>query len=248
MILNKLKAYEINKINNKEVFLKKLNKTFSLFNINRRNLFMKPSSGLGEDNNKNQINLDHIFSFNPKQMKIVQNKVLLNQHHLGLKTTRNDTYLVYQTEESNFFVFGKKLLVFSVFMVLVELVRRYKKDGIAKYVLYACFGGLALYSLILPRLRLANSVKKIELNKALDMVYVTLFNNKMLKLANNDIYLNTNFRHMENFDSKRFVIGIKGKNYYATLRYAYIPNFDLLNCTIRGFQFGSVNYNNNQKF
>jgi hypothetical protein len=237
MILNKLKQFEIH---NKNL----LNKTFSLININKRTLFMKQNSGLSEDSNKNQINLDNIFSFNSKQMKIIQNKVILNQNHLGLKTTKNDTYLVYQTEESNFFILGKKLLVFVIFMSFVEIVRRYKKEGTAKYVLYALFGGLSLYSLIHPRFNLSNSIKKIELNKTLDLVYVTLFNNKMLKIANNDVYLSTNFRHMENFDSKRFVIGIKGKNYFATLRYAYIPNFDLFNCAIRGFQFG----HDSQKF
>ena len=237
MFLNKLKQFEIH---NKNL----LNKTFSLININKRTLFMKQNSGLSEDSNKNQINLDNIFSFNAKQMKIIQNKVILNQNHLGLKTTKNDTYLVYQTEESNFFILGKKLLVLVIFMSFVEIVRRYKKEGTAKYVLYALFGGLSLYSLIHPRFNLSNSIKKIELNKTLDLVYVTLFNNKMLKIANNDVYLSTNFRHMENLDSKRFVIGIKGKNYFATLRYAYIPNFDLFNCAIRGFQFG----HDSQKF
>lgn len=234
MILNKLRTCELQ---NKNI----IKNTLSLININKRTLFMKPSGGLGEDNLKNEINLDNIFSFNPKQMKIVKNKIILNQNHLGLKTTRNDTYLVYQTEESNFFILGKKLLVFVIFISFVELVRRYKKVGTTKYVLYGIFGGLAIYCLIHPRFSLSNSIKKIELNKSLDLVYVTMFNNKMLKLPNDNIYLNTNFRHIENFDSKRFVIGMKGKNYYATLRYAYIPNFDLFNCTIRGFQFGQDN-------
>ena len=60
----------------------------------------------------------------------------------------------------------------------------------------------------------------------------------MIKVSNNDIYLNTNYRHMESLDNKKFLIGIKGSNYFASLRYSYIPNFDLFNCTIRGFQFG----------
>ena len=143
MILNKLKTCESH---NKHM----VNKALTLFNLNKRSLFMKPSSGLGEDN--------------------LKNKIILNQHHLGLKTTRNDTFLVYQTEESNFFILGKKLLVFVFFISLVELVRRYKKQGTAKYVFYAFFGGLALYSLVHPRFSLSNSIKKIELNKTLDLV------------------------------------------------------------------------------
>lgn len=243
MLLNRLKTCETQ---NRHL----INKTLSLLKTNKRTLFMKPSSSLGEDNSKNKINLNNIFSFNPKQMKIIQNKIILNQHHLGLKTTRNETYLVYQTDELNLFILGKKLLVFIIFMSFVALIRRYKKEGNSKYILYAFFGGLALYSLVHPRFSLSYAIKKIELNKNLDTVYVTLFNNKNLKLANNDLYLNTNFRHMENFDSQRFIVGMKGKNYFATLRYAYIPNFDLFNCAIRGFQFGHDGSTNssNQKF
>jgi len=231
MIVTKLK------INTLILNQKFINNSISLLNINKRFLFMKPGTGFNEDNNRNLMNLENIFNFNARQMKIVQNKIMLNQNHLGLKTTRNETYLVYQTEELNFFILGKKLLFFSMFLILIEMVRRYKKETTSKYILYTFFSGFALYALIHPRFSLSNSIKKIELNKSLDLIYVTFFNNKMIKVPNNSVYLNTNFRHMENIDSKRLLVGIKGKSYYLTTRFAYIPNFELFNCSIRGFQF-----------
>jgi len=226
---------------NQGVIKNLINERITLVFINKRNLFNRPSTGNNEDNNKNQISLDNIFLFNPNQMKILQNKIILSQNHLGIKTTRNDTYLVYQTEESNIYLLGKKLFVLAIFLSVIEIIRRYKKVGYTKYFLYALFGGIVFYSLINPRFSLSKNIRKIELNKSLDMVYITLFNNKMVKIANNDIYLNTNFRYMENFDNKKILLGIKGKNYFTTLRFAYIPNMDLFNCTIRGFLLGHDN-------
>lgn len=234
MILKKL---NINSILKNDYYHKK---NLSLFNNLKKNLFTKPDSSLTNDsNNKNGISLNNIFEFNPKQMKVEKNKIFLNQYHLGIKTTRNETYLVYETEESSFYVLGKNILILGIFLALLELVRRYKKEGVFKYILYSSLGGLALASLVYPRFSSRHSIRKIELNKSLDMIYITLYNNKMLKVPNRDVYLNTKFRLFENLEGRKFLMGIQGRNYYGSLRHAYIPNFDLFNCVIRGFQFES---------
>ena len=209
---------------------------FNFQNTLKKNLFTNPDKQIN-DNIKELSSLNNIHSFNAKQMKIVQNKIILNQSHLGLKTTRNDTYLIYQTEESIYFILLKKFSCLLIFIFLLEVIRRYKKEGYSKYILYSAIGCLGLYCFLLPRFSYSKSIRKIELNKNLNNLIITLYNNKILEIKNNDIYLNTNFRHMENFDNKRFLLGINGKNYYASLRFPYIPNYDLFNCVIRGFEF-----------
>ena len=238
-----------------------LNKNSQLFNISKNilknfpqkqlifsikspkyNLFTKPNSDM-RDENPNDLSLNNIYSFEIRRMKINKNKIILGQSHLGLKTSRNETFLIYQTEESNSFILGRKLIYIALIILLIALVNKYKSEGTTKYVIYSIFGALLIYAILHPSTNMSRNIKKIELNKALNMIYLTLYNNKVLKVSNNQIYFNTNFRNLSNSNNKKITIGIEGKNYYSSLRLSYVPNFDLFNCVIRGFNLGyETNY------
>lgn len=205
--------------------------------IQKKNLFTKPNSDMREEN-PNALSLSNIYSFQSGRMKIHKNKIILGQNHLGLKTSRNDTFLIYQTEESNGFLIGKKLIFLGTIILLAILIQKYKAEGAFKIFTFSLLGGLAIFAIIQPGTNMSRNIRKIELNKSLNYLYVTLFNNKVLKVRNNDIYFNSNFRNFSQGNNKQLAIGIKGKNYYTSLRRSYVPNFDLFNCVIRGFNLG----------
>jgi len=210
---------------------------FFLIKIPKYNLFTKPNSDM-RDENPNSLSINNINSFDAQRMKISKNKIILGQSHLGLKTSRNETFLIYQTEESNSFILGRKLIYIAALILLSYLVKKYKSEGFSKYAIYSIFGALGIFAVFLPATNLSRHIRKIELDKTLNIIYVTLYNNKILKLRNNQIYFNKNIRNNSSSNTKKITIGIKGKNYYSSLRLSYVPNFDLFNCVIRGFELG----------
>jgi hypothetical protein len=209
----------------------------SLMKLIKYNLFTKPNSDM-RDENPNGLTLNNIYSFEAQRMKINKNKIILGQSHLGLKTSRNETFLIYQTEETNTFLIGRKFIYIALLILLIYLVNKYKSEGFSKFAIYSIFGCLLIYAVIQPATNMSRNIRKIELHKNLDFIYVTLYNNKVLKVANNQIYFNSNFRNISSSNNNKITIGIKGKNYFTSLRLTYIPNFDLFNCVIRGFNLG----------
>jgi hypothetical protein len=208
-----------------------------LIKLVKFNLFTKPNSDM-RDENPNGLSLNNIYSFQPQRMKINKNKIILGQSHLGLKTSQNETFLIYQTEETNSFILGRKLIYIAILIFLSYLVKKYKSEGFSKIAIYSIFGCLAIYAIIQPATNMSRNIRKIELHKTLNFIYFTLYNNKVLKIPNNQIYINSNFRNISSSNNNKITIGINGKNFYTSLRFSYVPNFDLFNCVIRGFDLG----------